>query len=124
MGVPKLSRPALAIAACIFICALVMLCVAQLSAVRVSPADMGPQAAAASVQVADTTHTDGTHHTSATAADVAVADVSSELSEAMLPVRAAMSPGVQVVQPAAPVAVALPHPLIKGPQRPPRSLHA
>lgn len=119
MGVPKLSRPALAIAACIFICALVMLCVAQLSAARVSPAELGPHSAAASVEGAD-----ATGNTAAPVAEIALADVSSELSEPMLPVPTALLPGVRVARPAAPVAVALPHPLIEGPQRPPRVLHA
>ncbi|MES2400372.1 MAG: hypothetical protein V4573_10345 [Pseudomonadota bacterium] len=116
---PRLSRPALIISACIFVCALVMLCAAQLSKARVSPADLGAQAAVVSVQAADAdAPIDGPM------AEVSLADLSSELSEPMLPITVAMLPGMSVAQPAAPVAVALPHPLIEGPQRPPRALFA
>ncbi len=96
-----------------------MLCAAQLSKARVSAADLGAQAAVVSVQVTDAgVDVDGQM------SEVSLADLSSELSEPMLPVAAAMLPGMSVAQPAAPVAVALPHPLIEGPQRPPRALFA
>lgn len=115
---PRLSRPALIISACIFICALLMLCVAQFSKARVIPADFGPQAVMTSVQAADAGgHTEASE---APVAEIALADLSSELSEPMLPVPAALLPGMRVAQPAAPVDVDLPHPLIEGPQRPPR----
>lgn len=100
-----------------------MLCFAQLSATRVSPADLGsqvnPQAAAVSVQVAE-----AGLNADSNLLEVSLADLSSELSEPMLPIPVAMLPGMSVAQPAAPAAVALPHPLIEGPQRPPRLLFA
>lgn len=100
-----------------------MLCFAQLSSARVSPADLGsqinPQAAAVSAQVAD-----AGLNADSNLLEVSLADLSSELSEPMLPIPVAMLPGMSVAQPAAPAAVALPHPLIEGPQRPPRLLFA
>ncbi|MES2361270.1 MAG: hypothetical protein V4646_05670 [Pseudomonadota bacterium] len=115
----KLSRPALIISACIFVCALIMLCMTQTPAAPVLPVELGQQAAVASVHVADAS-TLG----EASTAEAALADLSPELSEPMLPVQAALLPGVRVARPAAPVALALPQPLIEGPQRPPRTLQA
>jgi hypothetical protein len=105
--------------ACIFVCALIMLCVAQLSPARVSPAELGPQAGITSVVLAD-----AGGNTEAPVAEASLADLSSELSEPLHPAALALLPAVGTARPAAPVAVALPHPLIEGLQRPPRALRA
>ena len=96
-----------------------MLCVTQLSAARVPPADLVTQAPMMSVQVADAGSI-----TEAADTEFTLADLSSELSEPMLPMATPLSPEVRVVRPAALVAVLLPHPLIEGPQRPPRTFQA
>lgn len=97
-----------------------MLCVTQLSAARGSLADIGSQAAVAGVQVADAAGT----HSNSPLAQVCFADLSSEASEPMLPQAVALSAGVGVSRPAGHITLTLPHPLIEGPQRPPRVLHA
>ena len=93
-----------------------MLCVTQFSAAGGAAADMSPQATVAEVQASDATGNVGSPVT-----QLHVTDLSPELSEPMLPVPIAMSPGVGAVRPVEHVAVALPHPLIEGPQRPPRA---
>ena len=95
-----------------------MLCVTQWSSARVSPADMGPQAAVASVQVADA---GDKAPGMTTAPEATLADLSSELAEPLAPVPAMLWPAMRAPQPAAPLRVALPQPLIEGPQRPPRA---
>ena len=126
--------------ALLFVCALVMLCVTQLSAVRLAPVDVGVKAGMADVVAVTSVDAAGAYgvHSAAGAPDIggtdevpgsptspaSLADLSSELAEPLAPVPALLWPAVRPIQPAAPLRVALPHPLIEGPQRPPRSLQA
>ena len=112
------------ISACVFLCALLMLCLAQLSAARGPVSEVGAQTNIANVSGLQVTDSSGNAHPDAALTQVCVADLSSELSEPMLPQAVALAPWTGISLPAVQTALILPHPLIEGPQRPPRDLRA
>ena len=101
-----------------------MLFVTQLSSARGSVVDIGAQASAANVSGVQVFDASASTNPDSPLTQVFAADLSSDLSEPMLPLEVVLLFEATDSQPAAHMALMLPHPLIEGPQRPPRVFRA
>lgn len=101
-----------------------MLFVTQLSSARGIAGDVCAQASIANVSSAQSFDASESTTPDSPLTQVCVADLSSDLSEPVLPLEVGLSPEVAAARPAAYQSLMLPYPLLEGPQRPPRVLRA